>query len=675
MNDNLETDLPDYMPDEGLPVSPNLIIGTEDFPKLVLPPAMEVRPPKYVYELQYEVERKEWIKKNKRGDSSWKAEQRKRWVSGHAGLVGSHYFYLTQIKIKNANGELIRPIWRDVDEDIFREFEDCLLNERDLVVFKRREVGLSSVFGGALPLWTMVLHPGSVCLMTSADLPRVKDLMSNKLIAQHGALEDWIKPNRKTYDPQKGATFQELDEDGKETGNVAEVICRQTSQDKKDVTNLEGPRAKIAFLDEFFLHPWPEDVRQSVESCLMDGQSRVGIMIAGGSAGSVSRMGLKQAREIINKAATGIVRLLFLSGSKGITKATIRNERGDKIGVENFCINGWSDVPRAEAFIRYQRAIYDLSPNKKDLISFTKRYPLSLEEVLSSDEFGVIPKDIAERIPTQELELETRPRNIRRCFIEEVNGKFVFKNDPYGPWVITEEPVAGEEYHAGTDAIPMLAKSSESTIDPEGTDRSMHCTVIRRRGTRSYAAIYLRRTSDIDLIYSDVIAGQKAFNHCQNMIERNSAQLLYDRYSQNGTLNYLAYQPVAYGSKGYKKGTLRGIYKDANNTERIYNAGFDYFREDMQNVDFPIILSQLRVFGQENTDVIDAIMMCEVFVKTLEITDGKKAMEAMKKKFRDVPHVEYIGLKRLVRYTRQEIDANGNPIESHGGMTPLTNLR
>jgi len=398
-------------------------------------------------------------------------------------------------------------------------------------------------------------------------------------------------------------------------------------------------------------------------------------MVAGGSAGSVSRMGLKQAREIVSRAATGTVRLLFLSGAKGITKATITNEKGDKIGVENFCINGWSDVPRAEAYIRYQRAVLDLNANKKGLISFIKRYPLVLEEVLSSDEFGVIPKDITERIPVQELELETRPRNIRRCFIEEVNGKFVFRNDPYGPWEITEEPVAGEAYHSGTDAIPMLAKSSESTIDPEGTDRSMHCTVIRRKGTKSYVAIYLRRTSDVDLIYSEVITGQKAFNNCQNMIERNSASLIHDRYSQDGTLNYLAYQPVAFGAKGFKKGTVRGIYKDTNNSERIYNAGFDYFREDMHNVDFPIILRQLRVFGQENTDVIDAIMMCEVFVKTLEITDGRKAMMAMQQKYRDVPHTIYENGKLLVRYTKQAIDANGNPIELHGGMTPLTNLR
>jgi hypothetical protein len=86
-------------------------------------------------------------------------------------------------------------------------------------------------------------------------------------------------------------------------------------------------------------------------------------------------------------------------------------------------------------------------------------------------------------------------------------------------------------------------------------------------------------------------------------------------------------------------------------------------------------LEQLRVFGQENTDVIDAIMMCEVFVRNLELTDGKKAMMAMQQKYRDVPHIEYIDGKRLIRYQKKAVDANGNPMELHPGMKPIGALK
>jgi hypothetical protein len=642
-------------------------------PKLILPPPIPVRPPKYTY-AEYEAEHAEWIRK-KRGESAWRVEQRRRWKEGFADLTGIHYFYLTQMKIKDAEGNAIYPMWRDVDEEIFREFELCYKDEIDFYVFKRREIGLSSVFGGAIPLWMLIMFPNSTSLMTSADLTRVKDLMANKLIAQHSYLEDWVKPKRKTYDPLKGATFLEMGEDGLETGNMAEVVCRQTSQDKKDVTNLEGARAKYVFLDELFLHPYPEEVRSSAQSCLMSGMERVGIMVAGGSAGSVSRLGQKQARDIVEKALTGSVRMLFLSGAKGITAATIRDENGRKIGTENFCINGWSDIARAEAYIRWQRAILDLSPNKQELVSFTKRYPLELDEVLTSDDLGVIPKDIAEQIPAQSLELRNNPRNLKSVTIStDDKGKPTFRNDSRGAWLILEQPVPGETYWMGTDPIPMMAKKEESTTNPEGTDRSLHCSVIKRKGTNSYVAIYLRRTSNVDLLFEEMFSGQLAYNHCQNMIERNRGELLYDRYSHSKNLNYLAHQPTAFGAKGFKRGTVRGVHKDGNNAERIYNAGFDYFRDNMRLVDFPIILDQLRVFGQENTDVIDAIMMCEVFIKYQEISAGERAVRAMKQTYKDQPYVTYENGNRVTRYRKVAVNTQGQIIDPHSGMKPIGSI-
>lgn len=653
------------------------IIPQTTIPKLVLPSAIDVKPPKFQYS-QYENEHKDWLAA-KKGESAWRTEQRRRWEFGWAGLSGIHYFYLTQVKIKNASGKMIRPMWRDVDGHILDKFLACLKNEIDFYVFKRREIGLSSIFGGLIPLWTSIVHTGSTSLMTSADLTRVNDLLANKFIAQHTALEDWVQSKRKTYDTKKGhVKLGELDEDGNETGNVAEVVCRQTSQDKKDITNLEGARAKYAFLDELFLHPFPEEVRGSVESCLMEGMSRTGIMVAGGSAGSVSRLGLKEANRIKDSASNGVVEIMFISGAQGITNATIRDENNNKTGVENFCINGWSDDERATAYIMWQREILDLNPDKRQLNSFIKRYPLTLEEVLMSDEVGVIPKDVADRIPDQETELRNHPRNLRNIRVINTNGIMSFVNDPKGAWLIVEEPIKDELYLAGTDCIPMLSTKDESTLDPDDTDRSMHCTAIKRVSTNSIVAIYLRRSSDIDLIYGEVSDGQKLYNNCQNMIERNSAAVFYDRYKLDNNLNALAYQPTWIGAKGYRKNTTRGVYKDSHNTERIYNAGFDYFREHMQCVDFPIILEQLRVFGTANTDVIDAIFMIEVFHRGLEISDGKRAQMAMKAVYKEVPVVEIIRGRRVIRYKkvmdpkqRAEFDSamgNMEPLDGVGGF-------
>jgi len=628
--------------------------SAEGIPVLVLPDAIPVKPPKYEYS-QYEEEKKAWLK-GRRGEDSWRIEQRRRWKDGHAGLSGLHYFYLTQMRIKDAEGNLIRPMWRDVDEIILDQYLEDFKNEKDLYVFKRREVGLSSIFGGLIPLYTAIMYPGSTSIMTSADLGRVTDLLSEKFIAQHGALEDWVKPKRTNYDQREGrVSLAELDEDGKETGNVARVVCRQTSQKPSDVTNLEGARAKYGFLDELFLHPQPEKVRGSVESCLLDGQSRVGIMVSGGSAGSVSRLGLRVAKQIWDSAGSGAVSCLFLKGSLGITKATIRDEKGNKVGVENFCINGWSDTARAEAYIRWQRAIFDMKANKEDLNSYIKRYPLDIDEVFKSEELGVIPEDIAMMIPGQEMELKTRPRNLRRIRIDtDHNGNVTFINDPNGAWLISEEPVKGRTYEMGIDTAKTLMTKEESTMDPNSTERSMNCAVIKCVDTDRYVGIYLRRTSDEKLLYKEISLAQKLYNNCQAMLERNTADVLYLMYKYDHNLEALSWQPRWIGSKGWKPKTTRGVYK-AGNEEKLYNAFFGYCRIHMDAIDFPIILDQLKVFGIDNTDVIDAMIMCEVISKGREVTDGQRAIDAMNTRYREEPYMVVEGGRRVQKYRKVAI--------------------
>ena len=605
----------------------------------------------------------------------WRDEQRRRWEHGHAGLLGIHYLYLTQFQIKNALGKFIRPVWRDGDEMVLEDFMWCLKNGKDFYVFKRREFGLSSIFGGLVPFWLILMNPGGVFLMTSADLGRVSDLISEKFMAQHGQMEDWVAPLKKTYDRHKGATLAEVDKDGVETGNVAEIKCRQTSQDKKDATNLEGARAIGGFLDELFLHPFPEEVRGSVKSCLMAGMKRVGILVAGGSANAISRLGLKQAREIWESQKTNAVKCLFLKGSICISEADIVNEHGEIIGTENFCINGWSDHARAEAYIRWQREMYDLSPSKKDLNAFIKTYPLDIDEVFQSDEVGVIPKDVADLIPDQELELKNNPRNLRRISITDNGmGSISFVNDPKGFWLISEPPVKGMTYEMGTDCIPMLMDKKEMTLDPDATEHSKHCSFIKCVETNSYVAMLLLRTSDEKLIYEQTMLGQLLYNGCLNMFERNRGDVLYLEYKNAGTLAMLAFQPVWIGSKGYKKNTMRGVYKDGNNTEKIYNAGFSYFRENMQNVDFPIILEQLRSFGLENADVIDAIFMCEVLSRGRAVSDGKRAMAVMKIKPRKVAYTttDEFG-RRVTRYREVMSEKDREDYEAMmGGMQPIT---
>jgi len=559
-----------------------------NIPELVLPPPIPVRPPKYTYaeyEAEYEPikkrhealesraeklmneivafrdemkevkadlsvkkkdrdeqiasiqtdindlneQRNSLIVKSKEILKAWRAEQRRRWEHGWAGLLGIHYFYLSQMKIKNAEGKMIRPDWRDGDELVLNDFMDCVKNEQDFYVFKRREFGLSSIFGGLIPIWMAIMFPGSTCLMTSADKPRVDELLEQKFIAQLAALESWVAPIRETFDKKKSEVLlAEKDLDENKTGNKAVVRCRQTSQAISDVGNMEGARAKYAFLDELFLHPYPEEVRSATQSCLMSGMERVGIMVAGGSAGLGSRLGMKKARMIWESAKTGNVKCLLIKGNLCISAATIRDTTGEKIGTENFCVNGWSDTDRADAYILWTRALLDMSPDKREYNSFIKRYPLNIDEVFQSDTIGIIPKEIADMIPAQERELRDNPRNIRRF---DIQGDKLAQS-PNGVYRMFEAPVVGEVYIMGTDPTPMGETASEST-EEEDANGSMFCSAIKRLSTNTYVGIYLRRSKHVELVYKEISALQVMYNECQNMVERNRGESFMDRYKAN----------------------------------------------------------------------------------------------------------------------------------------------
>lgn len=617
-------------------------------PELVLPPPIEVRPPKYSYE-QYEQEERSWRK----GKRKWQDEQRRRWREGHEGLTGIHYFYLTQLKIKDSGGQMIRPNWRDVDERNIEEYIDCENNELDLNVFKRREFGLSTLYAGVIPIYKIVTNAGCTCLMTSADLGRLGDLINNKFIAQINSLEEWVGIKIKKYDSKLGVIeIRHFDEDGNEIkGTISTMLCRQTSQNKKDVGNFEGARAIYGFLDELFLHPHPKEVRMQTESCFMKGFKRVGIMVCGGSSGLNNPLGLKEANTIRRDAERGLVRLLFIRGTEGIGDVTIKDTNGKKIGEENFCINGWSDSERAEAYIRWQLEILDRSPDKKDYISFKKRYPLDISDVLISDKEGVIPEEIAKMIPEQLLFIERNIPNIRRMKIVWDGEVPSLVEHSSGPFHMLKRPVKQHRYGMGSDPTPFFETNSES-VEIETANGSMFCAVIKDFDENEYVGVYLKRTQMPASVYMDIKGLQIIFD-CKNMIERNRGDAFYQQYADDNNLEMLAYQPVWVGAKGYKRNTLRGWYKAAN-AAKAYDATFEFFKAHMHKVMFEMILTQLQSFGPDtNCDIIDAIVSCEVYHKGLEKTAGEIAAMMMNEKQVEIPIVYISGGQRKIRYEKR----------------------
>ena len=114
-------------------------------------------------------------------DKYWNEEYR-RWVEGYSGLTGRHYFYVTCGKLKTITGAGVTPYWRDGDHDVFWEDDESRKYSQDFVIIKRREFGLTSIYGGNEPIYNCLMYPGSTNLLTSADSGRVASMYTEKTL-------------------------------------------------------------------------------------------------------------------------------------------------------------------------------------------------------------------------------------------------------------------------------------------------------------------------------------------------------------------------------------------------------------------------------------------------------------------------------------------------------------
>src|SRR3989304_444332 len=271
-------------------------------------------------------------------DRFWERE-RQRWQGGYNGFTGYHYFFLTQCTIKSEEGIEIHPAWRDADEYIFSLYDEAIKKRSDLIIVKRRGIGLTTIFGGVVPILNSIINTGSTNLLTSASQARIEDMYQNKLSVIYDNLDPYIKPSRAAMGHGRNMRFARkhtknemlggrLYKKGEESGLKSEIKCEETVRDPKA---FEGERAMSVFLDEFFLHPFALDVRESAQACLRKNMVKVSPLVMGGSCGvdeqkhsssqRVSSKAIKNAEQLWNDATHLRIIKGFIPAYMGISEA------------------------------------------------------------------------------------------------------------------------------------------------------------------------------------------------------------------------------------------------------------------------------------------------------------------------------------------------------------------
>lgn len=350
-------------------------------------------------------------------------QEMERWVNGSDGFTGEHYFYLTQGTLKNINGDKIRPTWRDADEMIFETLTETKKLKQDLLIVKRREIGLSSIFGGCMPIHTALVNSGSISLMTSADKERVKKLYADKTLIFYEGLDKEFKPARLYESGSTRLHFGKKNKFRDIEGNSSEIKCIETADNDDNSKAFEGYRAKYIFLDEIFLHKRATMVHASAQSTTLEGFDKSGIIVMGGSCGVEN---IKDAERLKKGAAMGQqlwydaehkgINTLFIPGWMCVTKAPEYDKNGKNTGrMLNFCVNGWSDKEKATEWILRHRDKLEKAQDKTSYYNFIKQYPLNIDEVFEINRMGSFPQEVYTKLNIAKKEIQANLSPILQC--------------------------------------------------------------------------------------------------------------------------------------------------------------------------------------------------------------------------------------------------------------------
>lgn len=591
-----------------------------------------MKEPKFLYE--------DWFKKyglsplaSMKEKDLWWAKEREYWIEGRFGLTGPHYFALTQGWVKDARGFKKRPVWRDIDELIYEGYMEARRTNHDLFVTKRREVGLSFIFGGIIPMWIAMTNPGSTSLITSADKKRLEALFKDKTRVVYDEFEEYARPGIVST-RQEG--YLHLGRREAKTGSVTGLDSQIITKETVDTpTAFEAYRAMHIFIDECMLHPKADKVYKSAQASTKSGFVKVAPIVIGGSAGEATSIGQKLAKTLWDNAEALKILTIFLPGYQGIMEAPELDENGKETGkILNFCPNGYSDEKAATDWIMQTRGVLDRMEDKSYLNSFIKQYPLDIQEVFSVSGQGAFPKSIMDKLDTQErMILVSRPPIDRSVLHRNYDGTIVKRPVNNSPMYFLEEPNPDHTYIAGIDPIPFNSKNMG--------DGSKQAITIKDIDTNRYVAYYTERDSDPDIIVHNMILLQEYYNNAIAMIEINRGGVVKQKYKDSGKLNLLAKKPIFLGKGFWKDDDSVGYYKNDVTAERGNSYLIDYLNAYSNDLWFLDIIQELKNYLIENTDIVDAMVACEILHKNIIRKFEVKKPEVLTTK--EIPFLELRG--------------------------------
>lgn len=592
------------------------------------------------------------------------------YTTGGIWIPPFYYYHLNFNIIKGLHGS-VYPDFIDVHYELFKEIHEVKkYREPGLVIPKARRKGLSIV-GNVLGSWGYRFIP-DYRMGVAAGLEKYVKGFRQKLYSSFNNVPpelklNWIRRNDDTL--EIGYEFE--NSQGSYEPLISSITQFATMSDH--ATKFEGEFFHDVIMEETGQFAKADQAYESIRPALELGEETLGTFYFYGTGGNVLT-GSKAFKELWYHAESYGLRRFFIGGQRyffpyyggakhpdGAKAEKLPNIKEQYPDASPEQLIGVEDVKAAKEKILEGRIIRAKNPNKKALIEWNQKYPLTVEEVFTSSGSNNFDNDL---LYGQNQRIDSEPPRYKEYVLEWVKDEMgdieiprkvtirpARKKDPEWRRIeVLDGGLPKPEYrHLDTLGIDSYNEDQTTTSDSLGS-----CVVLRDLRhvdfDSEYFGIvpivhYMKRPPRKEQFYEIALMIAIAWNTVKDAMLSAEYDLIIDYFKKNEGKRYLSPRPKSFDSPDTKQSHDYGVKMNMFSKPRMMGILQTWVVDFISQCWFGEIINNFIAYDEENIgtdwDNVDAIGYA--LMRIIDRSKKPRQNEQKRKSVSDLPYYQDVG--------------------------------
>jgi len=508
---------------------------------------------------------------------------------------------------------------------LHQAIEKAMKNNRMLGVIKPRGIGLTTI-GGCLANYFARFVPGSNSFITSKDKKGVVTVFKEKIIPCYDAYDtEFLKAGIVNKNETKDSAYLNLEVkylfNGEIRNAYSQIICEETSEKPKSVTNFSGKGANYGFYDEFPLHPRRNELIKSSIECYREPETKkfTGFLLWGGTCEeTLNNENIRDLYSAVSDAELWNTDILFIPFWWGMY-------------LDEY---GYPDKQKAFEWWEKEYEKFSKMEDTSFLKAFIRNNPRTMDDIFESGGSGLFEEDVSEKIVLQISEIKKAGVKTEKAKIVSTGDIITFP--PGNEIEILEHPVMQAQYIITIDGV----QSSELTSSSPNSERSAMAAVVTKLydpNTLPYmpVAIFKEIPKNLEASMLKLIDLMKYYNKYGGLFKVNAERNVGFGEALLALMTKFNLQKFAARKKdfsihGFKDKKEFFYYRDDKVLESQLIRANQFLRKYISSVKMLPLLEDMLKGRDDNTDILDAWL--GLFETMPDIGNEKKKVAAIKKK-------------------------------------------